>query len=301
MEAFKKVLIIKFVLILIMASNCYAQKVKTTKGEATIKVEANQSRIQARSRALQLAMINGIENVFGTYIEQEAGLTIKDGISSFSLIGTTKVKGEWIESINEMYSESSQTIKEQGESRIEIYITCEVTGKVREIQPKAGLEFEILNCPQIECRTRTFLNLEQLYVYFKSPVNGYLSIFVDEGTITRRILPYSNMPKNYQNSAEIKADQEYLLFSPINNVFKNSSVDEMILFTNHNEEQITIILVFSEKQFIKPILSEVTETDDFTLPKSMSSSKFTKWLAENRAIENSFQDLKINIEIKKKE
>ena len=57
--------------------------------------------------------------------------------------------------------------------------------------PKANLEYVILNCPETACRTSNFFDGEQFYLYFKSPVDGYLSVYIDEGDITYRLLPYT--------------------------------------------------------------------------------------------------------------
>ncbi|MDA3905996.1 MAG: hypothetical protein PF484_07970 [Bacteroidales bacterium] len=297
MKPLIKILCLFILVALFMPLRSYSQKVKTAKGIATVKIEAHLTKLETRNKAMQLAIINAIENEFGTYVEQEADITIVDGKTSFSLIGSTKVKGEWIETIKENYTETSREIRENGETKVEVYITCEIKGKVREILPKASLEYELLNCPQLECRTRTFLVNEQLYLYFRSPVDGYLSVFVDESTIIRRILPYSFMPDIYQNGIEIKADKEYLFFSPKHNSFSNSVVDEMILYTIKNEERITLVLAFSEKPFKKPILNEIEKVGDLILPKSLSANKFTEWLIDNRSTENSFQDLNINFQI----
>jgi hypothetical protein len=105
------------------------------------------------------------------------------------------------------------------------------------------------------------------------------------------------MPDIYQNGIEIKADKEYLFFSPKHNSFSNSVVDEMILYTIKNEERITLVLAFSEKPFKKPILNEIEKVGDLILPKSLSANKFTEWLIDNRSTENSFQDLNINFQI----
>ena len=298
MSLYNKLFFIPVILVLFVSKESYSQNTKTTQGTATIKIEANQNRFEARNKALRLAMINGIENVFGTYVEQESDLTIKDGKTSFNLIGSTKVKGEWIESFDETFSETSRTVNENGETVIEIYITCEIKGKVRELIPKADIEFEILNCPQLECRTRIFHNNEQLYLYFMSPVDGYLSVFVNEGEVIRRILPYNSMPIKYQNGIKIESDEAYLIFSPHHNKFENSEVDEILLYTKKPQEQNTIILVFSEREFIKPILDAAEDQGEFILPKSLSLTKFSKWLVQNRAYDYSFQDVKINIEIK---
>jgi hypothetical protein len=131
MKPLIKILCLFILVALFMPLRSYSQKVKTAKGIATVKIEAHLTKLETRNKAMQLAIINAIENEFGTYVEQEADITIVDGKTSFSLIGSTKVKGEWIETIKENYTETSREIRENGETKVEVYITCEIKSKFR--------------------------------------------------------------------------------------------------------------------------------------------------------------------------
>jgi len=60
-------------------------------------VERNQTKEEACNIAREKAIIHSIENAFGTYVEGQADRTMKDGRDFFIYYGSTKVKGDWIE------------------------------------------------------------------------------------------------------------------------------------------------------------------------------------------------------------
>jgi hypothetical protein len=52
---------------------------------------------------------------------------------------------------------------------------------------------------------------------------------------------------------------------------------------------------------VKPYLQGIDKQAERTLPKSLSSEKFQKWLSGNRAALPGFQDRKIKISIEQKD
>jgi hypothetical protein len=70
-----------------------AQRIRKAEGQAQVKVERNMTREETQKKAVELAKINAIENEFGTYVEQQATLTVESGVSDFYVVGSTKVKG----------------------------------------------------------------------------------------------------------------------------------------------------------------------------------------------------------------
>jgi hypothetical protein len=137
-----------------------------------------------------------------------------------------------------------------------------------------------------------------LYLFFQSPVDGYLSVYVDEGDITYRILPYVTMIDEYRGGVFVEGDKEYLFFSKKDNPYKSSIVDEIEMYTNKKIEYNQVYIVFAEEKFVKPVLDQNPEVDGRILPKSLNSKEFQFWLSENRAVIESFQDRKIKISIR---
>jgi len=294
----------KFILTLFLmtaTTALVAQKIVTESGEAQVRMESNMTEDETRNRAEELAKINAIENAFGTYTEQQMDMTIKDGMTHFNIIGTTKVKGDWIETTSIKFSEDFKKSKTDKGIVTTKYVTCTIKGKVRKSIPRAALEYEILNGPSLLSRTRSYFHEEQLYVYFKSPVNGFLSIFLEDDEAVYRLLPYMNMSDNYQSGVPIKSDTDYLFFSPDDNSFPGNAVDEPRLLTLKTDIEYNFIyIVFSEDEYVKPMLENSSIVEERIIPKQLSIMNFQKWLANNRASSEKFQDIRVKVSIEQK-
>ncbi len=273
-----KILKIKLALFLsIILSSSYCQKVYKSSGKAIKKVEVNETKEQAKAKVKELAIIKAIENKFDSYVNAGSRLEVKNGRSAFTYIGSVKVLGEWLKTTDVKFTEDSH----KTESGIDVYITCCVEGKVRAVTPKAVVKFEVLNMPKVESRTTDFLNNEQLYLQFISPVDGYVSVFLEEGGITRRLLPYSKMGGECQNGVLVKGDSPYLFFSENHSYWTGKyETDEIILYTNKSKEENMLYIIFSEKEYKKPILNPVEKKGKQMLPKSLKTSAFKKWLTD---------------------
>ncbi|MDT8394739.1 MAG: hypothetical protein RQ761_12920 [Bacteroidales bacterium] len=279
-----------------------AQQIKTAKGSSEVRVESNMSKSEARELAEEQAKINAIESVYGTYLEQGTDLHISDGRVDFDIIGNTRVKGEWIRTIRgPEFSEDIRPDKgDYGKENI-TWIKCTITGKVRECVSRANLDLLSLNCPIVKCRSTSFFNGEDLFLYFKSPVNGYLSVFLDDGNEVYRLLPYAGM--GTLSAVKIQGDKPYLLFSKDYSYEFDEGyvIDEMELFTSKPIEYNNLYVVFAERQYVKPILNELKEMDDgYLMPKSLPIDDFKEWLGDCRADMPDFQAKRIKISIEKR-
>jgi|AntAceMinimDraft_16_1070373.scaffolds.fasta_scaffold07233_5 hypothetical protein len=303
---YKKIILVLFALILFIISgnNAFGQEIKRTIGEAQIRQEINKTKEQVREKAKELAIIDALENEFGTYVGQETDMSLNDGKISFNTIGTTKVKGAWVETTDISFEEEKREIKGQYGKELEIWITCRIKGKAKKATPKADIFYQTLNCPNTECRTVEYISGEQLYLNFKTPVSGYLSIWLCDNDKAYRLLPYENMKDKEYNVCSVKADKDYVFFAKENNYFKDAAVDEQELFTNSKIEYNTIYIIFSEQHYVKPILNNAQDLDEYKkgykTPKSVDIDTFKKWLSLNRATSGSFLDKKIKISIANK-
>jgi hypothetical protein len=245
------------------------------------------SQIEAEERAIELARIDALINEFGQYIEQESNLDLKNGRVDFRSYGQTKVKGEWIRNIGDpVFSYNDRQVKGNPER----WISCKLKGEARKAVPKADIEVEILGCPDRKCVTEKFKSDQNLFVYVKSPISGYLSIFLDDGQNVYRLLPYRSMEG--QKSVNILADKEYILFSSILNKFSEAS-DALQVYTDKAVEPNTLIVVFSENDYSKPRLNdEQIDQNNLIIPKSLTRSYFENWLGNNRAAFSDFLDVK---------
>lgn len=269
-----------------------AQGIKTVSGESTIKVESNMSSLEAEDKAIELARIDALIKEFGQYVEQQNNMDLSNGKVSFRSYGQTKVRGEWIRNIGEPeFKYFDKTV----DGKYERWVNCTLKGEARKAMPKADLDIEILTCPSKDCPGIKFKNEQLLYLYVKSPINGFLSIFIDDGSMVYRLLPYRSM--STQKSFPIKADKEYILFSKDKSEGEISP-DELQLTTNRESEINTIYVVFSENDYTKPRLNdEQLDKDQFIIPKSLSRRYFENWLGENRAALPDFLDVQRTITV----
>jgi hypothetical protein len=268
---------------------------KRSSGTAQIKVEDNMTKEEARKKAEELAKIDAIVNAFGQYVGQESNLTVQDGRSSFNIIGTTRVKGEWVRELSKTFEEESRNEKGTFGTIQTQWITCIIRGVVKEATPKANIEFYTLNYPDFVSKANSFISGNRFYLWFRSPVDGYLSIFLDDGTDVFRLLPYDDTPS--LSTVKIDADKEYIFFSKDHNNFENTA-DELLLYTSKNQELNTLHIIFSEKQYFKPVLdSNYKDENEKTVPKSLSKAAFEKWLAGNKTNIFDFLDEQVYIEI----
>lgn len=256
------------------------------------------TREEAQSKAIDLAKINAIENEFGTYVEQQANLTVQNGKSDFYIVGSTKVKGIWVRETDRQFTEEYR--EEKGEFGTEkiLWITCQIKGEVKQAGSRPAIEYQVRNCSFPTCRTSSFQSGEQLFLWFKSPVNGFLSVYIDDGSMVYRLLPYSEMVN--ANSFEVKGDEGYLFFSKTSRegLQPTEKPDEIELYTLQKKENNLLILVFSTNPVFKPGLNkELFDANRSLLPKSLVKEKFEEWLSDNRATFDDFLDIQIPIEI----
>lgn len=294
----KSISYLLFIFILcILTSNALAQKEVRVKGSAQVRLENNMTKEQARELAKEKAMVNAIENEFGTYVEQDVDIKVEDGKQNFNIIGGTRVKGEWVQTIGEPeYKEEVQEVKISGQAEKVLWITCTVEGYARENHMKAKLDVRTLRCPQIDCQAVEYYSGGSFYLYFKSPIRGYLSVFLDEDRdAVRRLFPYMN--QSDESTAQIEGDRAYILFSNAKELNQFDCIaDEIELFTDRSIEYNNLYVVFSPLPFHKPILNDATLlSDGYILPKAVSFAKFQEWLGECRAAMPDFQVFKLKI------
>jgi len=271
-------------------------KIIKVKGEALIRIENNETRNQAMERAEEQAKLDAIQKTFGTYVEQQTDIVMDEGKINYSMIAGTRMKADWIETTKIEFSYPEQKTGNSNENFF--YVKCEIEGIAREIGSKANIDILPLRCPQKECAASDFKNKQNLYLYFKAPVEGYLSVFLDEGDKVRRLLPFERAEN--QSSVKTQADTPYIFFEKPKGTMASGNTDELELYTNKSFEYNTLYVVFSEEPYVKPILEKsMIDADNYIYPKSISPALFQEWLADCRAASPSFQDKKIKIKISK--
>jgi hypothetical protein len=276
------------------------QKKYQAEGKSEVRLERNKTLEQTRYEAEEKAKLNAIEQVFGSYVEQQTDIRLKEGRVNYDIIGGTRVRGEWIRTTNIKFTEIPRAIKGKEGTEQELWIQCEIKGEVRECISRANIEFYTLNCPLVQCRRTAFYNDEDVFLYFTSPVDGYLSVFLDDGENTFRLLPYKSM--GTMSAVRVAGDKPYLFFSRDKELQFDPqyTTDALELYTELEIEYNDIYIVFAESPYTKPILSDVTETDDgYFIPRSLKSKDFQGWLGDCRADMPDFQAVRVRISIER--
>jgi hypothetical protein len=287
----------------IVAFQGFSQKEIATIGENLMRIEKNQTILQAQEMALQQAKIDGIERVFGrviingnsTYLQNKLLNKSVETKSSFAFFSDSFVKGEWVRNTSEPIF-TFQTLN--GEQ----WLNVKVSGLVREIE-SGPITFKLntLNCEKGNCVTEIFRNDQDFYIQFKSPENGFLAIYLDDPSMgeTSRILPYQNT-RLYQGAVPIQRNKEYLFFSKkLDQLNEIGAVDELNfkLSRGVDSEQYKLFILFSPEPFSAPLVEDKSHlfldrsmlSRGITLPRSMESPKFQEWLQKVRINKRKLQ------------
>jgi hypothetical protein len=293
-----------------------------TKGKAQVQwYPERESLTEARERVLVQAKINALENAFGTLIMQGNSVYIEnkktgekvETNTTFKMIGNTAVKGEIIQILKSDFKESKKKEK-INRKKIEItYITCNIIIQAKElIDTEIEIQSFPINSVKLIRPVTEFYEGDDLFIYFQSPVNGYLTIFLDDNDQAQCLLPYRIMPAGLEEAMPIKANKEYLFFSdkPEHNYFEDDffAEDTYELIASSEKDLNQLYIIFSKKPLNKPILNKdennklliELEKDNYELPRVIESGAFKKWLIKIQQIRNDLQINNIMISIEKK-
>lgn len=294
---------------------CSAQKAEKASAEYTMRVENNMSWEDAVNKAIQYAQVKAIEETFGkvilqdnsTYIKNEQNGDLVKTNSTFSFVSNSYVKGEWVENVDEPKIEKLN----RGD---ETWVKVIVKGRVREITtPVNNFTALPLNCPDQKCKAQIFNDGQDLFVYFKAPEDGYLSIYLTDPSVgyTFLMLPYKH--SNIKKCVKIVADKDYIFFSKKHDYFNEvNAIDEQIVSISPGvvSEKYQLWMVFSNEPVEKPVLEDESITtrkfldetsikQGYTLQKGISTTSFVDWLQNYRLHNKTVQLASIFLNVNK--
>ncbi|MDR1342226.1 MAG: DUF4384 domain-containing protein [Prevotellaceae bacterium] len=225
-----------------------AQGVVSVCGEYSYPVPEHVPVAQAKQIALERARVEALAKKFGTAIAQHSALmrteeNEKVSEAFFSLLAN-EVKGEWLEDTKEP---TLEVTTEQGR----LTVNASVCFKAREIKG-AGVDFTakaLRNGTESKYESDDFRHGDDLYLLFRSPVDGYLAVYLVDDTPTAYcLLPYRGDPSG---QAQVKAGQEYVFFSERHAERGANFVDEYTPTCEKPMEQNTLYIIFSPNEFTK--------------------------------------------------
>ncbi|MEM9846446.1 MAG: hypothetical protein AAF847_01055 [Bacteroidota bacterium] len=273
--------IILFVIILLLFNNLQAQKNKTfrVKVEDQIEVDRNESLEQTKYRLIKLLQRKAIEEKFGSNFYSGSSLRIEStnqdgeasGKETYKTITNSYAKGIWVETIKKHF----ETIHVDERGRQETWLHCTLEGRIMEItEAQYDLVTEPMSCLLQGCERTDFRNENEFYLKFQSPVDGYVSVYLDltQDDIVQFLLP------SHSAFAEVQADQEVVLF-------KNANYE---MYTERDQELDVLYVIFSEHPFAKPILragraaNEEERSEGISFPRELNRRNFEQWLGRIR-------------------
>ena len=271
----------------------FAQRTEKVRAEYIYHAPENISLEEAKRIALERAKIQAIADEFGTIVSQSNTTLVSnrngESSSDFFSLGGSEVKGEWIETIGKPeyginYDQGMLVVKAM------------VNGRIREIvSAQIDIKAEVLcNGTDLKFARTDFKSGDDLYLYFQSPVDGYLAVYLlDEvSQMVYCLLPYKS---SSEAVTPVKKDKPYIFFSAKHAGDKGHLVDEYTMTCNNPVERNTIYVVFSPNEFAKANSNNVDEL----LPQELSFEEFQKWLVKGRNRDKKMNVWKESITIKR--
>ncbi len=286
--------LILFVGFSLLCFSAAAQKPLRVKATYTYHANRNETPADAERIALLRAQIKAIEEAFGTNVTETSSgiLSSQFDENFFSAYSSSSVKGEWVETIG------TPVFEYEFDDRIPV-ITCTVEGYVKEING-IRTEFEaktLKNSPNERFASNDFTDGDEMFLYFKSPIAGYLNVFLlcNDDDTALCLLPYR---ESKEGTFFVEADKEYFLFSKDKANVEPELVDEYTLTSDRQIEFNDLVIIFSPDKFNKVSLN--VKEEELTAIKETSIEKFNKWLAKLQTKNDNITLNKIPIKISTK-
>lgn len=206
----------------------------------------------------------------------------KSEVSVMSL-GTSEVKGEWLRTDGEPEYEVDYA---DGMLIVEV----RVKGIIREIV-NAAVDFQakvLCNGTEDKFEREEFREGDDLYLSFRSPVDGFLTVYlIDDAGTAYCLLPYRG---DSGGRVAIKGNRRYVFFSAADAPPEQRNlVDEYTLTCEKMAELNQIYVIFSPKLFTKA----VDYDREVLQPRELPYEEFQEWLFKCRK-----QDKEMRAEVK---
>lgn len=287
-----------------------AGDIKKIRGEAERFSPESESPEEALAKAIREAQIDALSKEFGVTVSERTLMIADthDGSTKHTSrsYGESQVNGEWMRDLK-----GPEVIKESVEHGTMYYV--KVYGEARELNQKIiDVDCRIL-CNGVDpvkniLRGDTFYYGDEMYVYFSSPVDGWLAIYLiddDDQKTTQCLLPYDGQPVD---AYPIQADKDYIFFSkPTAEPQFVDYATRMIMESRKKRDMNDLYVIFSPNKFTK-ISSTVhkalqdsdSEPDVELMPRESTFDRFDTWLYNQRKRDAELQALPFTFSINRK-
>ena len=290
-----KSLLVIFMLITLNVSSQTGEMVFVTNGTANVEWNPiKESKEAANKRAFDMAKRNLLEKAFPISISTvtEMKVSNKETDVGFKTSTESIIKGEIIDILSHKYDEkeTKEAVAGSRTKKKVKWIICTVEAKVRRLDnPIIPVLTFASSSNEVLKVTEDFKIGDSFYLYFKSPVHGFLNVYVKTPNIVARILPYSGMSEKFENGVPIKSDKEYVFFSTDSKHqyfdIEKHVIDKLkFLKSGKSIEKNNIFVIFTKNPLTKPVLqkdigniSNEDKQKGYKLPPSLTKREFKEW------------------------
>lgn len=276
-----------------------AQKVQTVCGEYIYYAPKNISFEVAEQTAIKRARIKALAEQYGTVIQSTTTTAIENQGESadmdISTLAFSEVRGVWLKDTR------SPEVIFLGYEQNMLLFRARVWGLTRAIDvAPIDIEVQILrNGTEPKFRSDSFYVGDDLYLFFRTPVTGYLAVYlIDDLDTAYCLLPYS---RDQTGAVKVESNRDYVFFSAqCADEQMTPYVDELYITSDKSITHNQIYIVFSPNKFSKA--NDIQRQSDRDLmPRETSLKEFRKWLANARICDSKMVVKQYTILIKDKE
>lgn len=269
-----------------------AQKIVSVSGEFTYYAPSTMTLEAAKQEALTQTKLHVLAAKFGTIINSTTTILLDNNEQAdassradVTTLATHEVKGEWIEDTRE----PEQTFSYDKRMPNTTIIHTRVWGKAREITgTKAEVDVRLLKEPLKEATSDVFKNEQSFFLFFQSPVAGYLAVYLFD---TDEDIAYCLLPSadDSRGAIPVESNREYIFFD---------SDPEYMFTTERSTTYNHIAVIFSPNEFYKAN-DEQGKSDLYLLPRELPLKQYQQWLARCKARDTQIVEKRLTVKIVK--
>lgn len=240
---------------------------------------------QAEVNAIQEAQRQMIAEHFGTIVGSTTALTIGDEVKSVTY-GDADIKGYWL-------ADNAAPVIRKSVVNDHFVLDVTVSGKIQElVTTPIDLKCAVLkNGTDQKYASTEFKNRDKLYLSFRSPVDGYLAVYLGDRETVNCLFPYNGLSPEIM---KVSAGKEYVLFSRA----KSGNLDPFAVqefplgcSPGNEMEMVTLYVIFSPNEF--------TKANDYEAGKLryIPFEEFHTWLSRIRRLDTKMNLISYNITI----
>ena len=268
-------------------------------GEYTYLVPTDMSLDEAKEKALVGAKNEAMGKEFGWAVSEDTKMrdveTDDESHSYFNTYASSEVKGIWLETIGKPKFEVQM---DEATGGLKVHVV--VKGLARErVSTNIELETKLLRNVNDKSESLSFVSEENFFLYFKSPENGFLTVYLmDETGDAFCLLPYGNQKSGHM---PIKADQVYTFFSEqMATDDCKPFVDEYFFFAEKPVEEHKLYILFSPERLTKASdkRGRFLDKANLQMPREVKAQDFHEWLSKQKQMDSHLQVVVKTIELK---